>query len=129
MADPARCRNAPATRAQLRTVMEGARLDLAPGWREGVESGAAAVAAHLASGEALCGINTGFGKLASTRIPPAHPARLQRNLRRSHAAGTGALLPPPVVRLLPERYRIGRPAEVCYRLGGDPCLGRVVGGR
>nr|WP_202396843.1 imidazolonepropionase [Pseudoroseomonas coralli] len=26
-------------------------------------------------------------------------------------------------------YRIGRPAELCYWLGGNPCVGRVVGGR
>jgi len=26
-------------------------------------------------------------------------------------------------------YRIGRPAELCYWLGGNPCIGRVVGGR
>ncbi|GGG29837.1 histidine ammonia-lyase [Caldovatus sediminis] len=89
-----------ATLAQLRTVMEGARLDLAPGWRAATEAGAAAVAAHLTTGETLYGINTGFGKLASTRIPPDHLAQLQLNLLRSHAAGTGALLPPPVVRLV-----------------------------
>jgi imidazolonepropionase len=26
-------------------------------------------------------------------------------------------------------YRISRPAELCYWIGGNPCLGRVVGGR
>ena len=26
-------------------------------------------------------------------------------------------------------YRIGRPAELCYWLGGNPCVGRAVGGR
>lgn len=26
-------------------------------------------------------------------------------------------------------YRIGRPAELCYWIGGNPCVGRVVGGR
>jgi len=26
-------------------------------------------------------------------------------------------------------YRIGRPAELCYWLGSNPCIGRVVGGR
>ncbi len=89
-----------ATLAQLRGVMEGAPLDLAPGWRGAVERGAAAVAAHLATGEPLYGINTGFGRLASTRIAPERLAQLQLNLLRSHAAGTGPLLPPPVVRLV-----------------------------
>jgi histidine ammonia-lyase len=89
-----------ATLAQLRAVMEGERLALAPGWREAVASGAAALRARLASGEALYGVNTGFGKLASTRIPEGDLARLQLNLLRSHAAGTGPMLPPPVVRLV-----------------------------
>jgi imidazolonepropionase len=26
-------------------------------------------------------------------------------------------------------YRIGRPAELCYWLGGNPCIGRVFGGQ
>jgi histidine ammonia-lyase len=89
-----------ATLAQLRGVMEGERLELAAGWRETVEAGAAALAAQLATGEPLYGINTGFGKLASTRIAPDRLAQLQLNLLRSHAAGTGPLLPPPVVRLV-----------------------------
>ena len=88
------------TLAQLRAVMEGEHLDLAPGWREAVAAGAAAVAAHLATGEPIYGVNTGFGKLASTRIAPDRLAQLQLNLLRSHAAGTGPLLPPPVVRLV-----------------------------
>ena len=54
----------------------------------------------MATGEALYGVNTGFGKLASTRIPPAQLAQLQLNLVRSHAAGIGPLLPAPVVRLV-----------------------------
>jgi imidazolonepropionase len=26
-------------------------------------------------------------------------------------------------------YRVRRPAELCYWIGGNPCVGRVVGGR
>ena len=89
-----------ATLAQLRAVMEGERLSLPDGWRAPVEAGAAALAAHLAGAEAIYGVNTGFGKLASTRIPADRLAQLQLNLLRSHAAGTGPFLPRPVVRLV-----------------------------
>jgi histidine ammonia-lyase len=48
---------------------------------------------------AVYGINTGFGKLAQTRIAHDHLAELQRNLVLSHSAGVGAPLAPAVVRL------------------------------
>jgi histidine ammonia-lyase len=40
------------------------------------------------------GINTGFGKLAQSRIAHDKLADLQRNLVLSHSVGTGADLPP-----------------------------------
>jgi histidine ammonia-lyase len=83
----------------LRAVMEGAPVVLEEGWREPVEASAAALAGRMAAGESLYGVNTGFGKLASTRIAADQLAQLQLNLVRSHAAGTGPLLPAPVVRL------------------------------
>jgi histidine ammonia-lyase len=89
-----------ATLHDLRAVMTGAPLTLDPSWRAQVQSSVDALAARLASGAPLYGVNTGFGKLASTRIAPERLAQLQLNLIRSHAAGTGAFLPPPVVRLV-----------------------------
>ena len=53
------------------------------------------------------GVNTGFGKLASTRIAADELAALQLNLIRSHAVGVGEPLPAPVVRLM---LRSRRPA-------------------
>ena len=50
--------------------------------------------------EAVYGINTGFGKLAQTRIPHDRLAELQRNLVRSHSAGVGTPLAPGIVRLV-----------------------------
>jgi len=44
------------------------------------------------------GISTGFGALVSERVGPELQRDLQRNLLRSHAAGTGDDLPPEVVR-------------------------------
>ena len=89
-----------ATLAQLRAIMGGARLELTPGWQQQASRSVDALAARIATGEALYGVNTGFGKLAGTRIPPARLAQLQINLIRSHAAGTGPFLPAPVVRLI-----------------------------
>ena len=62
---------------------------------------AAAVVGQAAAGDAaVYGVNTGFGKLASTRISPEETARLQRNLILSHNAGVGPDLPERIVRLM-----------------------------
>ena len=61
---------------------------------------AAIVARCVAGDDAAYGINTGFGLLASTRIPRDQLRTLQRNLVLSHAAGTGPLLSDEVVRLV-----------------------------
>ncbi len=61
----------------------------------------AAVVRHAAEGDAaVYGVNTGFGKLASTRISEGDLATLQLNLIRSHSVGVGAPLAPTVVRLM-----------------------------
>ena len=61
----------------------------------------AAVVRRAAEGDApVYGVNTGFGKLANTRISAADLATLQLNLIRSHSAGVGAPLQPAVVRLM-----------------------------
>ncbi|MGO4607654.1 histidine ammonia-lyase [Variovorax sp. 2RAF20] len=54
----------------------------------------------VSSGDVVYGINTGFGKLASTRIGNDHLAELQRNLVLSHSVGTGEPLAAPVVRMI-----------------------------
>lgn len=62
---------------------------------------AAAVVARAAQAEApVYGINTGFGKLATTRIPADQTSQLQRNLILSHCCGVGKPLPRAVVRLV-----------------------------
>jgi histidine ammonia-lyase len=61
----------------------------------------AAVVQRVAAGpEPVYGVNTGFGKLANVRISAADLALLQLNLIRSHSAGVGDPLPPPVLRLM-----------------------------
>ncbi|MDH3959411.1 MAG: aromatic amino acid lyase, partial [Actinomycetota bacterium] len=50
--------------------------------------------------EPTYGVSTGFGALATVAIPPARRAALQVSLTRSHAAGTGPLVEPDVVRAM-----------------------------
>ncbi len=68
-------------------------------WR-GVEASAAVVKAATEGDAAVYGVNTGFGKLASTRIARESLALLQLNLLRSHAVGVGAPMSERVVRLI-----------------------------
>ena len=78
----------------------GAHLELDPAALPGVRA-SAAIVERAARGEApVYGVNTGFGKLAGTRIDEANLATLQLNLIRSHSAGVGAPLQPAVVRLM-----------------------------
>ena len=50
--------------------------------------------------EAVYGVNTGFGKLASIRIAAKDTAKLQRNLILSHCSGVGPDTPRAVKRLM-----------------------------
>ncbi|HEY4043976.1 MAG TPA: histidine ammonia-lyase [Rhodopila sp.] len=86
--------------ASWRAVYRGAPLALMPDRYTAIAASAAAVDAIVARGAPVYGINTGFGKLANIRIGAADLSRLQRNLVLSHAAGVGALMPSPVVRLM-----------------------------
>lgn len=86
--------------ADWRTIYRGATPRLDASSASVIAESAAAVARILAKGEPVYGINTGFGKLASVRIGDEDLATLQRNIVLSHAAGTGAPSPVPVVRLM-----------------------------
>ena len=88
------------TLAQWRAICGGAPVTLDPASAPAIAASAATVSAILARDEAVYGINTGFGKLASVRIAADDLATLQRNIVLSHAAGTGAPSPAPVVRLM-----------------------------
>lgn len=86
--------------AELRALArDDVRVVLAPGWLAHVERAVDAVRARLDAGEALYGINTGFGRLAKTRIEAEELAQLQLYIVRSHAAGVGEPLSDAVVRL------------------------------
>ncbi|HEY6133021.1 MAG TPA: histidine ammonia-lyase [Rubrivivax sp.] len=66
----------------------------------GIQASAAVVRRAAEGDAAVYGVNTGFGKLASTRISEADLATLQLNLIRSHSVGVGEPLAAPVVRLM-----------------------------
>jgi histidine ammonia-lyase len=84
---------------ELRRIYFGASARLDPAARDAVEAGARTVEAIVSRGEPVYGVNTGFGKLAGVRIAADDLTRLQRNIVLSHAAGVGAAMPVPVVRL------------------------------
>ena len=65
-----------------------------------VVEAAASVERIVAGGETVYGVNTGFGLLASTRIPDERLAELQTNLILSHSTGLGDPLPRHVTRLM-----------------------------
>ncbi|MGA0562288.1 histidine ammonia-lyase [Ancylobacter sp. VNQ12] len=81
-------------------VYRGAEVSLDPAARPVIARSAQAVAAILAKGQPVYGINTGFGKLATVRIADEDLATLQRNIVLSHAAGVGEPMPVPVARLM-----------------------------
>jgi histidine ammonia-lyase len=76
----------------------GAAPELTEGDRGRIAAARAVVEEALASGTAVYGVTTGFGRLASVRIPADDAAELQVNLVRSHAVGAGPPLDEDVVR-------------------------------
>ena len=79
---------------------QGTPAQLASSARAGIEKAAARIAAVAAGNDAVYGVNTGFGKLASIKIAQGDVATLQRNLILSHCCGVGDPLPENIVRLI-----------------------------
>ncbi|MGI4815293.1 MAG: histidine ammonia-lyase [Janthinobacterium lividum] len=89
------------TLAQLRRILyEAAPVALDESAMPGIRRSHQVVADIVATGRVIYGVNTGFGKLASSTIAADRLAELQTNLVLSHSVGTGALLPDAVVRLV-----------------------------
>lgn len=98
-------------------------VSLSAGTRPAVESAAAMVAKTAAGKVAVYGINTGFGKLASSKIAPHDTAKLQENLILSHCCGVGEPLATDLARLMMtlKLMSLGRGAsgvrwEICAHL-------------
>ena len=89
------------TLAQMRHIMRGDMpVVLDPAAIPGINAGSATVAAIVAKGAPAYGINTGFGRLATTHIAADQLELLQKNLVLSHAVGVGDPLPATMVRLM-----------------------------
>ena len=90
-----------ATLVELETIYRhGTPARLADSARPKIEKAAAVIEKAAAGDSAVYGVNTGFGKLAKTRIAPEDTSTLQRNLILSHASGVGDPLSENVVRLI-----------------------------
>src|SRR5262249_10024250 len=84
----------------LARVLAGASVVLDPSFWPRVEAASRIVTKAARADIPVYGINTGFGKLASTRIAAEQTALLQRNLIVSHCCGVGPPTPEPIVRLM-----------------------------
>src|SRR6056297_3982370 len=75
-----------------------ARLD--PSVKPQVEAACDLVRRAAEGKVAVYGVNTGFGKLASVKIPSEQTEALQRNLILSHCCGVGQVLDESTTRLM-----------------------------
>ena len=78
----------------------GAPAVLAPEARARMARSRSVIEAIVERGEAVYGVTTGFGDLATVRIAPADAARLQENLLVSHAVGVGPAFDVATVRAM-----------------------------
>jgi histidine ammonia-lyase len=88
------------TLADIEAIYRGGAVEIDRSCKKAVDNAQLIIAAAAAGTDPVYGVNTGFGKLASVRIPPKDTAQLQRNLILSHAAGFGAPLGGDIVRLI-----------------------------
>ena len=84
----------------FRVAHEDAPVTLAPSALVRMEASRRTVEELVASDQLVYGVTTGFGDLASHRIPAADARRLQENLLISHAAGVGEAHGSDVVRAM-----------------------------
>ncbi len=79
---------------------DAAAVELTAEARDAIKASRTWIDRMAASDTPVYGVSTGFGALASRHIAPELRTQLQRSLIRSHAAGTGDLVEPEVVRAL-----------------------------
>jgi histidine ammonia-lyase len=84
----------------LAQVLAGRPVVLDASFWPRVDAASQVVAKAARADVPVYGINTGFGKLASTRIAADQTTALQRNLILSHCCGIGPPTPEPIVRLM-----------------------------
>lgn len=83
-----------------RLALGAAEAELSATARDKMKASRAVIEKLIGAGGAVYGVNTGFGKMAATRISPDEIRHLQLNLVRSHACGVGAPLNEPATRAM-----------------------------
>jgi len=81
-----------------RVAIEGENVGISPSCFYLIDKSARVVEGIIQNADAVYGINTGFGALATVRISPEKTKELQKNIILSHAAGVGEPAPKEVVR-------------------------------
>ncbi len=84
----------------VREIAEGASFELGEDAVTAIKGARSKIEILLGSGKPIYGVNTGFGRLASTVVPENELGLLQRNLLLSHACSTGRLFPAVIVRIM-----------------------------
>jgi histidine ammonia-lyase len=90
------------------------QLSISPEVLERLHRQRDSIDALVNSGEAIYGLSTGFGSLATTSISPERRRDLQRSLIRSHAAGVGPEVETEVVRAM----MVSRLTNLCSGVSG-----------
>lgn len=87
---------------QLYDLLESSnKIDVSDDLRSKIRAGRAYLEEVLDDdANMIYGINTGFGSLCNTRIPKEDYAALQKNLVRSHAAGSGKEISKDITKLI-----------------------------
>jgi histidine ammonia-lyase len=85
----------------LRPLVRGDPIEvsIAPAALKAVQRARELVEHHVARGDVVYGLTTGFGKLKNVAIPAADLAQLQENLVVSHCCGVGDPMPVEEVRI------------------------------
>ncbi|MCI0391353.1 MAG: aromatic amino acid ammonia-lyase [Acidobacteria bacterium] len=83
-----------------RVAVQGEKVSLDQNGLERVKASFDRVQKWGAAKQPVYGVNTGFGELANVIIPPQYKSELQKNLLRSHAAGSGQPFPDEIVRAI-----------------------------
>jgi len=82
-------------------ISQNMKLELSEEARVNIEKCRAYLDAKMEShGEPIYGINTGFGSLCNVKISNENLSKLQENLVKSHACGTGDEVPHEIVKIM-----------------------------
>lgn len=82
-------------------ITENKRLELSEEARVNIEKCRSYLDEKMKTqGDAIYGINTGFGSLYNVKISNDNLSQLQENLVKSHACGTGDIVPDEIVKIM-----------------------------